>query len=237
MQLCSHSLLEIFKKGGPEEKKQVIDALSEVNCNSSMEVLVKALLDRDPGVKRSAMKALDRMDQGKVKKTVQKHMPLLSETLMYDLKDTSWPVRSFAARILGKLGEKNALSPLLETLQDKEGYVRYFATEALGRLGDSSVISNLVEVIEDEKGDIRNYVVDTIKSLLEHFPDIPTPQELVMLEDSAGKLKKYDASCISEVLKIMEGVIRERKIQKSKDIVIIDTQEAGKGDLEIIELI
>jgi len=58
-----------------------------------------------------------------------------------------------------------------------------------------------------------------------------------MLEDSAGKLKKYDASCISEVLKIMEGVIRERKIQKSKDIVIIDTQEAGKGDLEIIELI
>ena len=236
MRVCADKILNILKYGDIEEKRTAIEVLSEFRCSSLVEALVEALVDKNLSVRKSALKALEKMDQEKVKKAIEKYRSFISSTFTKDLENSHWPTRSFAARILGKIGEKNALAPLVNALGDTEGYVRYFAAEALGRLGDSSVIPNLVDVIVDENGNVRNYVIDTIKSLLENFPDIPTPQEIAMLNLSFKKLQKCNSPCVKDLSGIIDKVLREKTIQKTKDIIIIDLPEAKDKDVEIIEI-
>ena len=61
------------------------------------------------------------------------------ETIIFDLKNSpSEKARYNAARILGEMGDPEAVESLIEALlDDKNGSVRLYAARALGELGDA----------------------------------------------------------------------------------------------------
>jgi phycocyanobilin lyase alpha subunit len=59
-----------------------------------------------------------------------------------------YPLRRNAARALGKLGDRRAVSALIDCLQCSDFYVREAAAQSLGLLGDRSCISALLPFLE-----------------------------------------------------------------------------------------
>lgn len=80
------------------------------------------------------------------------------DQLIDDLKNSpSEKVRYNAARMLGELGDFDAVEPLIESLlHDKNGSVRLYAARALGELGDVSATGPLIESLRTDRNvDVR----------------------------------------------------------------------------------
>ena len=80
------------------------------------------------------------------------------DELLNDLRTSnSEKVRYNAARILGEMGDSEAVEPLIDVLKnDKNGSVRLYAARALGELGDPAATIPLIESLrEDRNVDVR----------------------------------------------------------------------------------
>ncbi|MDH4378330.1 MAG: HEAT repeat domain-containing protein [Vampirovibrionales bacterium] len=80
------------------------------------------------------------------------------EQLLGDLKaGNSEKVRYNAARVLGEMGNMEAVEPLIDVLKfDANGSVRLYAARALGELGDIRATEPLIESLrEDRNVDVR----------------------------------------------------------------------------------
>lgn len=76
--------------------------------------------------------------------------------LMYCMnnKDENYKVRLACAEALGKIGDKYAVSPLIDLVSDeneKSVYVRESAAMALGMIGDMRAVDSLVNILEAKK--------------------------------------------------------------------------------------
>ncbi|MBF2078789.1 MAG: HEAT repeat domain-containing protein [Synechococcales cyanobacterium T60_A2020_003] len=65
--------------------------------------------------------------------------------------DGGFPLRRNAARALGKLGDRRAVSPLIDCLSCPDYYVREAAAQALEELGDPTCIPHLVDLLKREE--------------------------------------------------------------------------------------
>ncbi|MBY0450952.1 MAG: HEAT repeat domain-containing protein [Cyanobacteria bacterium] len=73
------------------------------------------------------------------------------------MNSPSEKVRYNAARVLGEMGEPEAVDPLIDVLKnDKNGSVRLYAARALGELGDIKATDPLIQSLcEDRNVDVR----------------------------------------------------------------------------------
>lgn len=62
--------------------------------------------------------------------------------------DGGYPLRRNAATALGKLGDRQAISPLIQCLECEDYYVRESAAQALEMLGDPSAIPALIKLLD-----------------------------------------------------------------------------------------
>lgn len=62
--------------------------------------------------------------------------------------DGGYPLRRNAARALGKLGDKQAVPPLIRCLEFPDFYVREAAAQALEKLADQSCIPALIKLLD-----------------------------------------------------------------------------------------
>ena len=62
--------------------------------------------------------------------------------------DGGYPLRRNAARALGKLGDKQAVPPLIRCLEFPDHYVREAAAQALEMLGDQNCIPTLMKLLD-----------------------------------------------------------------------------------------
>lgn len=100
--------------------------------------------------------------------------------------DGGFPLRRNAARALGKLGDRRAVSPLIDSLQCEDYYVREAAAQALEELGDPAAISALVQLLEDG-------IDDT--TMMPGKPHLKQPYDSVL--EALGTLKaESETECI-----------------------------------------
>ncbi|MEA3488865.1 MAG: HEAT repeat domain-containing protein, partial [Candidatus Omnitrophota bacterium] len=71
--------------------------------------------------------------------------------------------RSIAAGILGELGDKLAVEPLLEKLSDPDPNVRQAVVRALGKLGDKLAVEPLLEKLSDPDPAVRRAAAESLK--------------------------------------------------------------------------
>lgn len=115
--------------------------------------------------------------------------PVVVEALIAALADTDdrteaggYPLRRNAARALGKLGDRRAVTPLIQCLACSDFYVREAAAQSLELLGDPAAIPELVRLL-------RNEIPDTPPS--PEQPDLAQPYDAIL--EALGSLQAQDA--------------------------------------------
>lgn len=118
------------------------------------------------------------------------------QALIRALEDTDdrteaggYPLRRNAARALGKLGDRRAVPPLIQSLECSDYYVREAAAQALEALGDSSCIPALVTLLQTEPQHASS-------------ASAPMPQPYDAILEALGALGATDA--ISLVMSFLE---------------------------------
>jgi phycocyanobilin lyase subunit alpha len=89
-----------------------------------------------------------------------------------------YPLRRNAARALGKLGDRQAISPLIECLDCSDFYVREAAAQSLEMLGDPVCIPALIKLLE---------VGLQGEQLISKQPDLSQPYEAIL--EALGTLR------------------------------------------------
>ena len=116
--------------------------------------------------------------------------------LLYCLntKDENYKVRLACAEALGKIGDKFAVTPLINVVSDEEEksvYVKESAVKALGMIGDERAVDTLVNILETKRGIIDKFTY-LKERVIESLSKINmTPSERVI---KALKTSLMDAS-------------------------------------------
>jgi len=76
---------------------------------------------------------------------------LATGQLIKALQDEDADIRWRAAKILGDIGDKNAVYPLITALKDEDKRVKYRAIEALSNIGDKAVVEFIDASLKEEK--------------------------------------------------------------------------------------
>lgn len=75
-------------------------------------------------------------------------------------KNENYKIRLACAEALGKIGDKYAVTPLINVVSDEEEksvYVREGAVKALGMIGDERAVDTLVNILESKRGLIDKF--------------------------------------------------------------------------------
>jgi HEAT repeat protein len=145
--------------------------LSDINDDMAAKVLVSALNDVNPKVRRYALLGLDAAGN-----------PESFNRLLDTLQHGTDEERKGAAEALGASDNPRAFQPLVDVLRNKDNnyLVRMSAASALGNLGDPNAVIPLIENLKDESGDVR----DAVSSALEWIADERCTDALIeALED------------------------------------------------------
>lgn len=86
------------------------------------------------------------------------------EALGYE-KDVQ--VRREAAYTLGKIGNSNAVEPLMKALNDPDNHVRRQAADALGNIGDKRAVEPLTKAMSDPNNYVCQGAADALKKINE----------------------------------------------------------------------
>jgi hypothetical protein len=91
------------------------------------------------------------------------------------LNDPSFKVRTQAALLLGKLGEKAGVEPLIKGLADENKTVRAMAAQSLGKLGGDAAMVALKNLLQHESDTFVRGQAE--KALAAIVPVTPTPPD------------------------------------------------------------
>lgn len=150
-------LIEIAEDAPESLQYEVIEALVKINDDRATLTLVHALGHKEPAIRDLAEQGL--VNLGTV---------ILPE-LYSALHSRQWLVRSYAARILGRIGDADALHPLIDALAHADLTFRIEVIRALGILRDPKAIPPLLKALG--QGD-----PETIKPLIETLAVLQDPR-------------------------------------------------------------
>jgi twitching motility protein PilT len=132
---------------------------------------------------------------------------LVKPTIKF-LSDENWWARIIAMDLLGRLGDEDAVQPLIECLEDEE--VRWSAVEALSRIGSEAALGPIVKLLGDKTPQVRMQVI----AALELYNDART---LSMLKKSMEKDPEVE--------------VRERALQAYRNISAKHEREINEKEL------
>ncbi len=187
-----------------------------------------------------------------------------AESFVQDLDADEAALRMAAANVLGMMGSKNAVQPLLDHLDDPNPRVRARIGRALGKIGDQSAASGLVAHLSGEPVGVRREVADalgyiggevalegllkaanddseavrrTIASSLGQFGNTrPIDTLLDLLEDQSDLVRR---AATFSLIEILSNVSTERSDQLRNEIVdkmnAMEDESIVESLVEIIE--
>ncbi|MFB6077015.1 MAG: HEAT repeat domain-containing protein, partial [Candidatus Nanohaloarchaea archaeon] len=83
-----------------------------------------------------------------------------AESFVSDLDAEEPALRMAAANVLGEIGSRDAVRPLLERLEDPNPRVRARVARALGKIGDPAAAGSLVNHLQQEPLGVRREVAE-----------------------------------------------------------------------------
>jgi HEAT repeat protein len=105
-------------------------------------------------------------------------------------------MRQAAARVLGQIGDRQAIPALIQALQDEDRDVRQAAAEALGQIGDPQAIPALIQALQDEDRDVRQAAAEALGQIGD--PQA-IPALIQALQDKEGWVRRAAAQALGEI--------------------------------------
>lgn len=127
----------------PQVRQYAAYLLGQVKNPRAIQPLIEALADFDKGVREQAVLALSSI--GKV----------AVASLTEAMNDPKWQTRYRVVEALGKIADRQVISPLIQALKDERDHVRYMAAKGPRDLRDSGATDPLVILLKDENEYVR----------------------------------------------------------------------------------
>ena len=160
--------------------------------------------DDDPGVRGTAVDALDRIGPGAVERFLLETADVeagdgaewaRAEAFARALSDPMPEVRMAAADLLGRMDARGAVPTLVERLGDEDPRVRASAARACGRLGDPRAVAELADRAGDPSSRVRRSAAaalgrigtDEVRDGLRTYLDDPAPDVRQAALDGIGE--------------------------------------------------
>lgn len=141
--------LERLKDDDPQVRREAVGVLGWLKAEENLPALINcAKTDADPEVRRAGTSALVYADGA-----------LVGSTLVNQLGDEHWQVRSEAALAIGKLQFSEGIPDLIELTHDKLWQVREKAADSLGKLQAVEAIDALGACTKDPMANLRKAAV------------------------------------------------------------------------------
>ena len=162
-----------LKKRNPESRQKAVEALGNLKDTRAVEPLIRILEQDVSFVRWEAAEALGKIGdasaikplinalvetwyiQRKAEDALVRIGSPAVEPLIRALEKEKVPVRCEVAKVLAKVGDRQAVEPLIKALEDENSRVRATAAEALGKIGDLRAAKPLSKVLGDGNGYVR----------------------------------------------------------------------------------
>ena len=147
------------------------------------------------------------------------------------LSDPSFKVRTQAALLLGKLGDKAAVDPLIRALGDDNKTVRSMAAQSLGKLGGDKASAALRSLLEREKDAfVRGQAEKALASIVAAQPPPPVPDSkdrkvYLKFGPFTGGTKAADANLVG----LLKGTLRKALADLPHVVVLEGAEEKNMG--------
>jgi hypothetical protein len=147
------------------------------------------------------------------------------------LSDPSFKVRTQAALLIGKLGDKSGIDPLIRALGDEHKTVRAMAAQSLGKLGGDKAAAALKSLLGREKDTfVRNQAEKALAAVTAAPPlsgDGKDRKVYLKFGPFTGGSKAADAA----LLGLLKGTLR-KSLEQLPQIAVVEGAEEknlGKG--------
>jgi len=185
--LVAHELMKTIKDPNPVTRRNSVFALRQLNSEAAMPLIVIAIEDSDPNVRRTAIRVI-----GELGIKDKEAIPLITKILNKEQSDlvreavvvfvlskldseaaimellriTQYPnnpkVRIIARQYLEKKNREIVINFLIKFLKNSDDFIRISALHLLGELGDEKIIPNLFEAKLDLSTDVHNAACDAL---------------------------------------------------------------------------
>jgi len=123
--------------------------------NAAISLLIMKIWEPDEDVRFSASEALVKIGTAAVPQLIKALETAEPEVTELGIFDPDYVLRATAARILGKIGDRRAVRPLVSRLVEPKVGVRVAAINALAKIGDPEAVEPLASVMFCGDGNVR----------------------------------------------------------------------------------
>ncbi len=190
-------LIASLKSDSSSVRGNAAEALKAIGL-PAVEFLATALGNPDSIVRAAVDNILAEIEPAK---TPQYHLT----RYINDLKDADIFVRSNAAISLGKIGDENAIKPLIDALSDENSVVRNNAANALKNIGEPAVLS-LAAALEDgtATATVRWYAANMLRQIAASLMDTAVMQSAVTsltnaIKDKDNSIRIVASNALAEI--------------------------------------
>jgi len=146
-------LVEILGSENVDLTRYAAESLGQLADPEGIKALIFCLDSPSIDVRRAATDALVKIGPESV--------PALTTALTHG----NYVVRRWVAEALGRLKDKRAVLPLIESLADDNIRVSRYAALALGEIGDARALDALKKLIKDEDPDVRYSITQAVAGI------------------------------------------------------------------------
>lgn len=158
-QRATQHLISLIEHAPESLQYEIIEALIQLNDPEAIDTLITTLGHKEPSIRDLAAKGLTYLGNFSL------------PPLFLALHSPQWLIRSYAARILGQIRNKQAVAPLVDVLPHSDSTFRKEVIGALGMLGDSKAVPALLHALTQGEQ-------ETIKPLIESLAKINDPRSI-----------------------------------------------------------
>ena len=180
------ALEEDLRQGSPAQRVRAATELGRIGSERGTAILIEALRDPDPGVRRTAIRTL----------AESRNLETLDKILKR-AQDEDWNVREAAFDAAVRFG--SPAIPFLSKIARKTGPARDGALRALGATGEMAVLPDLAAALRDDSCLVRAAAADGIGFLLTLTGGNLLPPDAGQADESAAPIalleKTLDDAC------------------------------------------
>lgn len=199
-----------------------ISALGDIPTAQSAEMLVGELADPDARIRDKTLEALKKIDQP------------AAEPLMKSLKSDDISVRINSVMLLGDIGGKGAVEPLIETLKYHSDdlvvdsiRLRIESASALGKIKDPFATPALIDALRDTSPQVRERAAFALQAF---GPTVAAQLIKVLMDEDAG-VRINAARILGEIrdTESVEPLIQALLVDMGEDNSWVFRVEAAKA--------